>query len=407
MSDAPAPAPGMMIEAVGLTKVFRDFWQRPKARAVNDLDFVVRPGEILGLLGPNGSGKSTTIKMILGLLYPTAGTIRVFGQSPRDVKNKRRIGYLPEESHLYKYLTALETLDFFGALFDLPGPERRKRSAQLLDMVGLGHARHRPVGEFSKGMVRRIGLAQAMINDPDLLILDEPTSGLDPLGCKEVKDVIHLLRQRRKTVIVCSHLLSDVEDVCDRVIILYGGRIRAQGSLRELLTVPDASRFTTPQLPPDVTEKVLAVLREHLRGEEIQVDHPQRTLEDFFLEVVAHARAESIETAGVQGGGGIAAYLRHEAPSGEQVLAELAAPAPAPAPPAAAPMAATEAAVHAHARLAELTVAPAPPSESVAPAPPTSPTDEANRRLRHLLADADRTPAAAPDAAVDDPPRGS
>jgi ABC-2 type transport system ATP-binding protein len=395
----------MMIEAVGLTKIFRDFWHRPKARAVNDLDFVVRPGEILGLLGPNGSGKSTTIKMILGLLYPTAGTIRVFGQSPRDVKNKRRIGYLPEESHLYKYLTALETLDFFGALFDLPGPERRKRSAQLLDMVGLGHARHRPVGEFSKGMVRRIGLAQAMINDPDLLILDEPTSGLDPLGCKEVKDVIRLLRQRRKTVIVCSHLLSDVEDVCDRVIILYGGRIRAQGSLHELLTVPDASRFTTPQLPPDVTEKVLAVLREHLRGEEIQVDHPQRSLEDFFLEVVAHARAESIETAGVQGGGGIAAYLRHEAPSPEQMLAGLAAPAPPPAP-ATAPMAATEAPAAAQARLAELTVAPPPPGPATpAPTPTATPSDEANRRLRHLLADG--APAAAPDTAVDDQPRGS
>ncbi len=313
MSDAPAPG-AALVEAVGLTKVFRDFWMRPKVKAVDRVDLQVHAGEVFGLLGPNGSGKSTLIKILLGLLFPTHGRAAIFGRDPRNLAIKDRIGYLPEESHLYKYLTALETLDFFGALFDLPGPERRKRSGQLLDMVGLGHARHRPVGEFSKGMARRIGLAQAMINDPDLLILDEPTSGLDPLGCNEVKDVIRLLRQRRKTVIVCSHLLSDVEDVCDRVIILYGGRIRAQGSLHELLTVPDASRFTTPLLSPEVTGKVLAVLREHLQGEEIHVDHPQRSLEDFFLDVVAHARAESVETAGVLGGAGIAAYLRHGGP---------------------------------------------------------------------------------------------
>jgi ABC-2 type transport system ATP-binding protein len=386
--------PTRMIEAVGLTKVFRDFWHRPKARAVNDLDFVIHAGEVLGLLGPNGSGKSTTIKMILGLLYPTAGTIRVFGQSPRDVKNKHRIGYLPEESFLYKYLTALETLDFFGALFDLPGAERRKRSEQLLDMVGLSHARHRPVGEFSKGMVRRIGLAQAMINDPDLLILDEPTSGLDPLGCKEVKDVIRLLQQRGKTVIVCSHLLSDVEDVCDRAIILYGGRIRAQGSLKELLVVPDASRFTTPLLPPAVTEKVLAVLREHLHGEEIRVDRPQRSLEEFFLEVVANARAESVETAGVQSGGEIAAYLRQGQAPASQILSTLAAPqavvppqAPQEEPPALARPASE--------RLAELTTASTP--TPVAPVPADVPAaEDANLRLRHLLPGADPHPGPGP-----------
>ena len=215
----------VIVSSVGLVKEFRDFWNRPKAKAVNDLDFEVREGEVLGLLGPNGSGKSTTVKMLLGLLYPTAGRLTVFGKSPRDVDTKRLIGYLPEESYLYKYLTAYETLDFFGSLFNLSGAERKKRSEQLLEMVGLTHAKNRPVGEFSKGMSRRIGLAQAMINDPSLLILDEPTSGLDPLGCREVKDLIHMLKRRGKTVIVTSHLLSDIEDVCDRVIILYGGRI--------------------------------------------------------------------------------------------------------------------------------------------------------------------------------------
>ena len=208
----------VVVSAVGLTKVFRDFWNRPKAKAVNDIDFEVREGEVVGLLGPNGSGKSTTVKMLLGLLYPTGGRLTVFGKSPRDVENKKLIGYLPEETYLYKYLTAFETLDFFASLFGLSKEERTRRCDQLLDMVGLAHARNRPVGEFSKGMARRIGLAQAMINDPAFLILDEPTSGLDPLGCREVKDLIKLLKKRGKTVIVTSHLLSDVEEVCDRII---------------------------------------------------------------------------------------------------------------------------------------------------------------------------------------------
>ncbi len=305
MSDNKKP----IISAVGLSKVFRDFWSRPKAKAVNDIDFEVYEGEVIGLLGPNGSGKSTTVKMILGLLYPTAGTLSVFGQSPRAVETKQQVGYLPEESYLYKYLTAIETLDFFGALFNLSAEERRNRSDQLLEMVGLSHARRRRVGEFSKGMARRIGLAQAMINDPSLLILDEPTSGLDPLGCKEVKDLILMLKKRGKTVLITSHLLSDVEDICDRVIILYGGKIRATGTLNELLTVTDANRITTPALNPAVTDKLISILRENLSGDEFTFDHPRKSLEQFFLEVISQAKAESIETAGVVGGGKIAEYL--------------------------------------------------------------------------------------------------
>ena len=174
----------VVVSAVGLSKVFKNFWNKPKAKAVNDIDFEVRRGEVFALLGPNGSGKSTTVKMLLGLLYPTAGRLSVLGRSPRAVESKRQIGYLPEETHLYKHLTAFETLDFFGALFGLSAEERKNRADQLLEMVGLSHARNRAVGEFSKGMARRIGLAQAMINDPEFLILDEPTSGLDPIGCR-------------------------------------------------------------------------------------------------------------------------------------------------------------------------------------------------------------------------------
>jgi len=325
-----------VVSAVGLLKIFRDFWNRPKAKAVNDIDFEVREGEVLGLLGPNGSGKSTTVKMLLGLLYPTGGRLTVFGKSPRDVSIKKRIGYLPEETYLYKYLTAFETLDFFASLFNLSKADRTKRCEQLLDMVGLAHARNRPVGEFSKGMARRIGLAQAMINDPALLILDEPTSGLDPLGCREVKDLIQMLKKRGKTVIVTSHLLSDVEDVCDRVIILYGGKIRAQGALNDLLSIEKKERITTPALPPDVMKKVLSVLRENLKDDEFRIDHPRMSLEEFFLDVVNKARVEHVETFGARSSGHIAEYLSagsEEKNADGALLDRLAGRVPEPAAP--------------------------------------------------------------------------
>ncbi len=318
-----------VIKAVGLSKEFRDFWNRPKAKAVNDIDFEINEGEVVGLLGPNGSGKSTTVKMLLGLLYPTAGSLTVFGRSPRDVNTKKRIGYLPEETYLYKYLTALETLDFFGALFNLSKAERRSRSEQLLDMVGLSHAKRRRVGEFSKGMQRRIGLAQSMINDPDLLILDEPTSGLDPIGCREVKDLITTLKHRGKTVLVTSHLLSDVEDVCDRVIILYGGKVRATGTLDDLLTINEACRITTPLMNSEVTRQALEILRRELHGEKFEIDHPRMSLENFFLDVVNKAKQE-IGTAGVISSGKIADYLSEEDSKTNAILSDLTREVEAP-----------------------------------------------------------------------------
>src|SRR3954464_12418854 len=279
-----------VIAVRGLTKVFKDFWGRPKARAVDNIDFEVRRGEVFGLLGPNGSGKSTTVKMLLGLLYPSRGHIEVFGRSPRHVATKARIGYLPEESYLYRYLNSEETLDFFGNLFDLAPKERRQRTEQLIEMVGLAQTRSRSVGEFSKGMQRRIGLAQALINDPDLVILDEPTAGLDPIGCREVKDLILALARRGKTVILSSHLLSDVEDVCDRVVIYYGGRIQAMGTLKQLLARPDSIRITTPNLPRETMEQVLALIRNDVAEEKVKTDNPTQNLESYFLEVVQRAR---------------------------------------------------------------------------------------------------------------------
>ena len=338
-TDTPARPDGEVVVSVrGLTKIFKDFWGRPKARAVDNADFEVRRGEVFGLLGPNGSGKSTTVKLMLGLLYPTKGHIEVFGHSPRHVATKSRIGYLPEESYLYRYLNSRETLDFFGNLFRLPRKDRDDRAEQLLEMVGLSQARMRAVGEFSKGMQRRIGLAQALINDPDLVILDEPTSGLDPIGCREVKDLIVALARRGKTVILSSHLLADVEDVCDRVVIYYGGKVQARGTLKELLATPDEIRITTPALSRETMERVLAMIRQDVAQDKVKIDTPTQNLESYFLGVVQTARQAAAETSGAMSGARVAAYLRGEGETksaSERVLERLAAPqaaAPAPAP---------------------------------------------------------------------------
>jgi len=298
----------VVIHAEALTKIFRDFWHRPKVRAVNAIAFDVRAGEVFGLLGPNGSGKTTTLRMILGLLTPTRGTLSVFGRSPRDVESKARIGYLPEESCLYPYLTARETLNFYGRLFNLRRAARQTCIDQLLEMTGLQHAQHRPVGEFSKGMARRVGLAQALINDPDLIVLDEPTAGLDPMGCRQVKDLILTLARRGKTVILSSHLLADVEHVCDRVAIMGDGVILVQGRVRELLEQHDRCRLTFPALAPDRLEAVLQALRRET-GSNPAVDHPTLSMEQFFIETIGQVRPETAAPTGATPTEGVAEFL--------------------------------------------------------------------------------------------------
>jgi ABC-2 type transport system ATP-binding protein len=285
------PSPDTILTATALTKVFRDFWRRPKVRAVDDLHLVLHPGEVLGLLGPNGSGKSTTIKMILGLLRPTHGRIQVFGQSPESPSVRARIGYLPELSHLYQYLTPRETLEFYGGLFDLPRRVCRERTEQLLAMVDLSEVANRPVGEFSKGMARRVGLAQALLNDPDIVILDEPTSGLDPIGRHAVKGIIRTLAKAGKTVLLSSHLLGEIEDVCDRVAILYRGKLQAEGRLDGLLARNEHVRLTLDNVPASELEALCALIASRT-GAPPTVDHPSMTLEEYFLEVVAKADGE-------------------------------------------------------------------------------------------------------------------
>jgi len=385
----------VIVAVRGLTKIFKDFWGRPKARAVDNVDFEVRRGEVFGLLGPNGSGKSTTVKMLLGLLYPTRGHIEVFGHSPRHVATKSRIGYLPEESYLYRYLNSHETLDFFGNLFSLSSEQRQQRSEQLLEMVGLTQTRTRAVGEFSKGMQRRIGLAQALINDPDLIILDEPTAGLDPIGCREVKDLIIALARRGKTVILSSHLLADVEDVCDRVVIYYGGRIQAMGTLKDLLARPDAVRITTPPLPRETMQRVLEMIRRDVAEDKVKIDTPTQNLESYFLDVVQKARQSAAETSGATSGNRVAAYLRGEADvkqAADKVLERLTLPtATAKEEPASPPPAIER---PNDAKLEALTR----PTEPAAPAPaataspePPKPVDlsKANEKLSSLLKKSD------------------
>ena len=327
---ASAGADQPVVACRGLTKVFKDFWLRNRVTAVSDVDLTIRRGEVFGLLGPNGSGKSTTIKIILGLLHATRGRAVVFGHPPEDVDIKKRVGYLPEESYLYRFLNPRETLDYYGRLFHQNAAQRRKRIDMLLDMVGLTHAQRRPVGEFSKGMQRKVGLAQALINDPELLILDEPTTGMDPLATADVKRLILTLKQRGKTVLLCSHLLADVEDVCDRVAIMFGGKVRQEGTVDELLTSEERTTITAGDLEQgdiDAVEQALLARGKHLD----RVDRPRRRLEELFLEIVESAKAEGLRTSGAESGGRIAEFLAEggevsaprEEPEGEAVVSSL------------------------------------------------------------------------------------
>ncbi|HOX07946.1 MAG TPA: ABC transporter ATP-binding protein [Planctomycetota bacterium] len=278
-------AHGRPIEARGLTKVYTDFWGRPRVLALDGLDLEVARGEIFGLLGPNGSGKTTSIKLFLGLLWPTRGEALVLGRRPDDVSAKQRIGYLPEESCFYHFLTGRETVDFYGRIFGLPRAERRRRTAELLEMVGLAAAADRRLGEYSKGMLRRAGLAQALVNDPELVILDEPTSGLDPVGCRQVKDLVLSLKAQGRTVLVSSHLLADMEDVCDRVAIVHNGKLKRVGRLDELLERADATDIRVRGLSEAARGEVQAEISRR-GGEVLTVRHPRRTLEEYFLETI-------------------------------------------------------------------------------------------------------------------------
>jgi ABC-2 type transport system ATP-binding protein len=288
-----------VVQTRALAKVYRDFWGRQKVRALKALDLTVTRGEVFGLLGPNGSGKTTTIKLLLGLLFPTEGEALVFGKPATDVAKNERLGYLPEESYLYRFLTAEETLDFYARLFDMPADVRRERVDSLIKLVGLDRARKRQLQEYSKGMTRRIGLAQALINDPELILLDEPTSGLDPIGTREMKDMILRLKSEGKTIVMCSHLLADVQDVCDRIAILHQGELKELGRVDELLRVADVTQIRAKNLSADCQTEIRDVISRH-HGEVVSFGNPTTTLEELFLDIVRDSEARPGRRAGVK-----------------------------------------------------------------------------------------------------------
>lgn len=273
------------VEISHLTKVFKIPMRRERVVAVRDLSIKVEPGEVYGLLGPNGSGKSTTLKILLGLVSPTRGQTKVFGEDSGLVRSRRDVGFLPENPYFYKFLTGEETVRFFGKLSGLGGTELENRVKELLALVGLAEAADRRVGGYSKGMLQRIGLAQALVQDPGLLVLDEPTAGVDPVGSREIRDLILALKARGKTILLCSHLLSQVQEICDRVGILARGQLVREGRVEDLLSVRDRTEMVLEH----VSQEKLAALHEaaeKLGVKVVSTGRPQTTLENLFLEAI-------------------------------------------------------------------------------------------------------------------------
>lgn len=266
------------IQTTNLSKDYAvGFWRKRPRRALHDLDLRVEPGEVFGLLGPNGAGKTTTLKILLRLIFPTSGSASILGRPLDDMGMHRRLGYLPENPYFYDHLTPEEFLNYVGTLFGISGPELRKRASQLLQRVGLEESRDVPLRKFSKGMVQRLGIAQALINNPELIILDEPMSGLDPIGRREVRDLILELREEGKTVLFSTHILSDAESLCDRVAILDRGRLLGCGELREMLRMATASTEIMIENPnPEVLDEVSAHTRSMFRtGDRVRIVVPE------------------------------------------------------------------------------------------------------------------------------------
>jgi ABC-2 type transport system ATP-binding protein len=271
------------VAVTGVTKIFPVPWQRRSVVAVRDLNLQVAAGQIYGLLGPNGSGKSTTLKIILGLVPPTSGRTSIFGRDSSLVASREAVGFLPESAYFYKYLTGAETLRFYGKLCGLRGPRLKSRVAELLDLVGLANARDRRLGGYSKGMLQRIGLAQALVQEPKLLVLDEPTAGVDPVGAREIRDLILDLKRRGITVLLSSHLLEQVEEICDRVGILANGVLVREGPLDELLEIENQTVLVLENASPEVVDEI-EKLAAKSGARLVERRRPRTSLERLFLE---------------------------------------------------------------------------------------------------------------------------
>jgi ABC-2 type transport system ATP-binding protein len=289
---SPAASAVPAVEIRGLTKRYQLTWKRRVLVAVDRLDLTVHQGEVFGLLGPNGSGKSTTLKMLLGLIRPSEGQVSVFGLPAESIAARSRVGLLPENPYFYKFLTGDETLRFFGHLSGLKGGALQKKIDELIQLVNLENGRDRPLGAYSKGMLQRIGLAQALIHDPELLLLDEPTAGVDPVGSREIRDLIVRLRDLGKTIVFCSHLLEQVEEVSDRVAIMSLGRKQVEGSVQELLTIQSRTQIAADDLPESAQAEVRALV-EKRGGKNVTISRPKLSLEELFLKTVQYERPAS------------------------------------------------------------------------------------------------------------------
>ena len=274
------------VQIDNLTKVFPVPLRRQRVTAVRNLSFEVRPGEVYGLLGPNGSGKSTTLKILLGLVTPNHGRAMIFGQDSRDYHSRRDVGFLPENPYFYKFLTAAETLRFYGKVCGMGGTLLNKRIDELIHLVGLEDARDRRIGGFSKGMLQRIGLAQALIQDPRLVVLDEPTAGVDPAGSHQIRDLILDLKKRGKTVLLTSHLLEQVQEICDRVGIMARGEMIREGALGELVSVKNQTEFVIENATPEIRSQIEQLIQ-NSPANLLATRQPQRSLESVFLELTA------------------------------------------------------------------------------------------------------------------------
>jgi ABC-2 type transport system ATP-binding protein len=276
--------PAVRIE--NLTKIFPVHLRRQQVTAVRNISFDVHPGEVYGLLGPNGSGKSTTLKILLGLVTPNQGRAMIFGQDSRDYHSRRDVGFLPENPYFYKFLTAAETLRFYGKVCGMGGTILNKRIDELIHLVGLEDARDRRIGGFSKGMLQRIGLAQALIQDPRLVVLDEPTAGVDPAGSHQIRDLILDLKKRGKTVLLTSHLLEQVQEICDRVGIMARGEMIREGALADLVSVKNQTEFVIENATPEIRSQIEHLLQ-NSPAKLLSTRQPQRSLESVFLELTA------------------------------------------------------------------------------------------------------------------------
>ena len=281
------------VEVKNLTKVFTLGLKKEYVVAIDNLSFEVKAGEVYGLIGPNGSGKSTTMKVVLGLMAPSKGEAKVVGLDSGDIRARNEIGFLPENPYFYKHLSGAETLRFYGKLCGMRGRELENRVTELLKLVDLEGAANRRLGGYSKGMLQRIGLAQSLVQNPRLVILDEPTAGVDPIGSRHIRDLIMRLRDEGYTVFLCSHLLEQVQEVCDRVGILFQGRMRKEGRLEELIAIEDQTTLTLEGASPELIARLHELVASEPDARIVAEGHPRTSLEHLFIQIAERSREAS------------------------------------------------------------------------------------------------------------------